>query len=355
VVDFPKVATTPQWLVVVHNCITTSLAIQAGKVHAIEASTILNRGTPADHVWDAPNFEGVSGATVPHDTPVDERSATTDNIAYLGAWVDGAVSPGTDLNISTIIGAESSPSLCKNIYATELCCIPTGGGACIPNGSCSISQIHPDGVIPPIPADGSKWKVGCRNYNNGKAIGDEDTWADGDRVLEFVEDEAYGAQQSTDHCNSPWTTPATVYFAIDTHQIGIASCTTPAWTTQSFFFRYSSGGADAEAYPAVSHLASGGSDYVGFTDSHSTTSLNPTMVTAVYLGNGNPTTGVQAQLLSSFNIKTSVSGSSTFSDRWGDYAGAWPSSSGFFDLSSNLFLTTNGKNYQTGYVAEVTP
>jgi hypothetical protein len=289
-----------------------------------------------------------------HDTPVHQRSSTNDPVAYLGAWVPGAVSPGTDLNISTIIGSQSSPQLCKNVFTTELCCIPVGGGACVPNGSCSISQIHPNGIIPPIPADGSKWKVGCQNFNDGKAMGDEDTWANGDRVLEFVEDEAYGAQQSPTHCGSDWTTPATVYLAVDTHQIGTANCTTPAWTQLSFFFRNSSGGADAEAYPAVSHLVSSGSDYVGFTDSHSTTSLNPTMVAAVYLGNGNPLTGVQAQLLKTFNIKTSDTGSSN-DGRWGDYAGAWPSSSGFFDLSSNLYLVNQGIGYETGYIAEVVP
>ncbi len=352
-VDFPRIGTTQQWLVVVHNCLDSSNVVQAGKVHAIEASSVLNGGVPADHVWAAPNFIGVSGTVTTHDTPVDQRSSTTDSIAYLGAWIPGAVMPGTNLNISTIIGAQSSPQLCPNVFTTELCCIPVGGGACISGGSCTISQIHPNGQIPPIPADGSKWQVGCLNYNNGKAIGDEDTWTNGDRVLEFVEDEAYGAQQTTTHCNSPWTTAATVYEAIDTHQIGTSGCSVPNWTPVSFFLRTTSGGADAEAYPAVSHLVSGGSDYVGFTDSHSTTSLNPTMVAAVYRGNGNPLTGVQAQLLNSFNIKTSDSGSSnaTYKGRWGDYAGAWPSSSGFFDLSSNLYL--GGKF--TGYAAEVTP
>jgi len=36
---------------------------------------------------------------------------------------------------------------------------------------------------------------------------------------------------------------------------------------------------------------------------------------------------------------------------WDDYAGAWPSSSGFFDLSGMLYLGGNA----TGYVAEVNP
>jgi hypothetical protein len=184
------------------------------------------------------------------------------------------------------------------------------------------------------------------------ALCGEDRWANGDDIISFVKDEANGATMTT--CNPTYTFAPGIgieYLAIDTNGVSSPNCAKPQWTPKSFFTKLSSRGADLEAYPAAAHLLSGSLDYIVMTYTHSTTSLEPTMNADVYIGNGNPSTDVPAQFVGTVQVETGGSGSATAS-RWGDFAGAWPSSNeSYFDLSDDLWID----NSHNGYIAEVVP
>ncbi|HEY6421104.1 MAG TPA: hypothetical protein VIX59_19075, partial [Candidatus Binataceae bacterium] len=274
-VDMPTLAINGQWILVEGHC-ANSTSVSYEQINAIEKPSLYS-GTLINH----PMFDSFV-----FDAPL--TSINGDNEAYFAdvATKDGSYS----IHWSKLTGPIASPQLIVNALPPVTITVPNtksgGSNQQVPDvdqASCTHCLSH------------------ASNFSRADGSNDEDTRANGDKVLELSFNQKYGGSTDAGTADGGAVVEVLGYDIIK-NSMAFAYFTNDSLTN----------GTTAHVYPSVSHAVISGSDYVFLTDTLATNKAHPTAEYRLLLPS--------LQSLDSRPSDKDALGKVGAGNRWGDYS-----------------------------------
>jgi len=291
-VDFPRLGQSANWIVAEPDC--ASKAGSAGEVIWAIDKAALYSGTMKDYRFvdqyrfDAP-LQSVNG-----DSTLYFANVTSQDGSYV-------------VNFSKLSGPSGSvPALTQNFNAP------------IVVFEANTKSGGPLEVVPDLDQVNCTHCLGHAS-NFVEPLGDEDTWANGDSVLEVVFNQKYGG---TTHAG---TADGGAVYEVATYDLKTGSSPFTFISGDS-----TKGGGIAHGWPSIAHHVVGEHDYVFLTDTLATTIQHPTAEYVMLT----PLLNTVGSYISSYDDTNN----GVIGNRWGDY------STSVFDAGSGLFWGFNDYN-----------